>query len=325
MKKILVTGGAGYIGSHAVQALLAAGQAVVILDNLSEGHREAVTGGEFVQGDLQDTAWLDSIFRDHEFEAVLHFAAHCYVGESVENPEKYYRNNVGSFLSLASVMRNHGVSQFIFSSTAAVYGVPTVVPIEESHALQPINPYGFSKFVVENMLRDYSRAYALRFVSLRYFNAAGASPSGTLGESHDPETHLIPRVLGAATGRYPHLDLFGTDYPTPDGTCIRDYIHVSDLARAHLAALAYLAQGGENLVVNLGNSRGYSVKEIIVVAEKVTGRSIRVVPSPRREGDPAVLVCDNSLASRVLRWSPEISSLEEIVRTAWNWEQHRRY
>jgi UDP-glucose 4-epimerase len=325
MKKILVTGGAGYIGSHAVQALLDAGQAVVILDNLSEGHREAVTGGEFVQGDLQDTAWLDSVFRDYDFEAVLHFAAHCYVGESVEDPEKYYRNNVGSFLSLASVMRNHGVRQFIFSSTAAVYGVPTVVPIEESHALQPINPYGFSKFVVENMLRDYSRAYALRFVSLRYFNAAGASPSGTLGESHDPETHLIPRVLGAATGRYPHLDLFGTDYPTPDGTCIRDYIHVSDLARAHLAALAYLAQGGENLVVNLGNSRGYSVKEIIVVAEKVTGRSIRVVPSPRREGDPAVLVCDNSLASRVLRWSPEISSLEEIVRTAWNWEQHRRY
>jgi UDP-glucose 4-epimerase len=325
MKTILVTGGAGYIGSHAVQALLDAGQAVVILDNLSEGHREAVTGGEFIQGDLQDSAWLDSVFRDHEFEAVVHFAAHCYVGESVEDPEKYYRNNVGSFLSLASVMRNHGVRQFIFSSTAAVYGVPTVVPIEESHALQPINPYGFSKFVVENMLWDYSRAYALRFVSLRYFNAAGASPSGALGESHDPETHLIPRVLGAATGRYPHLDLFGTDYPTQDGTCIRDYIHVSDLARAHLAALAYLAQGGENLVVNLGNSRGYSVKEIIVVAEKVTGRSIRVVPSPRREGDPAVLVCDNSLASRVLRWSPEISSLEEIVRTAWNWEQHRRY
>jgi UDP-glucose 4-epimerase len=325
MKKILVTGGAGYIGSHAVQALLDAGQAVVILDNLSEGHREAVTGGEFVEGDLRDTAWLDAIFRDHEFEAVIHFAAHCYVGESVEDPEKYYRNNVGSFLSLVSVMRNHGVRQFIFSSTAAVYGVPTVVPIKESHALQPINPYGFSKFVVENMLRDYSRAYDLRFVSLRYFNAAGASPSGTLGESHDPETHLIPRVLGAATGRYPHLDLFGTDYPTPDGTCIRDYIHVSDLARAHLAALAYLAQGSENLVVNLGNSRGYSVKEIIEVAEKVTGRPIPVVPSPRREGDPAVLVCDNSLSSRVLRWIPEISSLEEIVRTAWNWEQHRRY
>jgi UDP-glucose 4-epimerase len=325
MKKVLVTGGAGYIGSHVVKALLEAGDAVVTFDNLSEGHREAVVGGDLVQGDLSDGPLLQSLFSKYEFEAVMLFAAHCYVGESVEDPAKYYHNNVCNLLNLLEVARRHEVNRIIFSSTAAVYGDPVKVPIEESHPLQPINPYGFTKLVVENILRDYSRAYGLRSVSLRYFNAAGADPSTQLGESHDPEPHLIPRVLAVASGRLPEVEVFGTDYPTEDGTCLRDYIHVNDLALAHLAALEHLRGGGDNLAVNLGNSRGYSVKEIIRIAERITQQKIRVVHSPRRAGDPPVLVCDNSLAQRELHWQPKISSLEEIIRTAWNWEQNRRY
>lgn len=325
MKKILVTGGAGYIGSHVVKALLEAEYFVVTLDNLSEGHREAVCGGEFVHGDLSDSEFLESVFASHQFDSVMHFAAHCYVGESVENPEKYYKNNVTNFLNLLASTRKNQVKNIIFSSTAAVYGTPLKVPIDESHLLQPINPYGVTKFVAENILRDYSHSYGLRFVSLRYFNAAGADPSGALGESHHPEPHLIPRVLAVAAGRIPHVEIFGWDYPTQDGTCIRDYIHVSDLAEAHLAALEFLADRGENLIVNLGNGRGYSVKEIIRISEQVVGQKIGVVHSPRREGDPAVLVCDNTRAREYLHWSPRISSLEEIIRTAWNWEQHRRF
>lgn len=325
MKRVLVTGGAGYIGSHVVKALLEAGDTVVTFDNLSEGHREAVVGGDLVQGDLSDGALLQSVFLKHEFDAVMHFAAHCYVGESVEDPGKYYKNNVCNLLNLLEVARKHKVKRVIFSSSAAVYGDPVKVPIEEMHPLQPINPYGFTKLVVENVLRDYSRAYGVSSVSLRYFNAAGADPSGQLGESHDPETHLIPRVLAAALGRLPEVEVFGTDYPTEDGTCVRDYIHVNDLARAHLAALQHLRNGGGNVIVNLGNSRGYSVKEIIRVAEQVTGRKIRVIHSPRRAGDPPILVCDNSRARDQLNWTPQISSLEEIIRTAWKWEQNRRY
>jgi UDP-glucose 4-epimerase len=325
MKRVLVTGGAGYIGSHVVKALLEAGEEVVTFDNLSEGHREAVVGGDLVQGDLSDGALLQSLFSKHEFDAVMHFAAHCYVGESVEDPGKYYKNNVCNLLNLLEVARKHNVNRVIFSSSAAVYGDPVKVPIEEMHPLQPINPYGFTKFVMENVLRDYSRAYGVRSVSLRYFNAAGTDPSGQLGESHDPETHLIPRVLAVASGRLPEVEIFGTDYPTEDGTCIRDYIHVNDLALAHLAALDHLNRGGENLIVNLGNSRGYSVKEIIRVAEQITQRKIRVIHSPRRAGDPPVLVCDNSRAKDQLNWAPQISSLEEIIRTAWKWEQNRRY
>ena len=325
MKKVLVTGGGGYIGSHVVKALLEAGDEVVTFDNLSEGHREAVVGGDLVQGDLSDGPLLQSLFSKYEFDAVMHFAANCRVGESVEDPEKYYKNNVSNLLNLLAVMRRHRVKRIIFSSTAAVYGDPAATPIAESHTLKPINPYGFTKFVVENILGDYSRAYGLRSVSLRYFNAAGADPSGRLGESHDPETHLIPRVLAVASGRLAEVEVFGTDYPTEDGTCIRDYIHVNDLALAHLAALEHLRGGGENLIVNLGNSRGYSVKEIIRAAEGITQRKIRVVHSPRRAGDPPVLVCDNSQARRQLHWQPKISSLEEIIQTAWNWEQNRRY
>ncbi|MBZ5554800.1 MAG: UDP-glucose 4-epimerase GalE [Acidobacteriia bacterium] len=325
MKKVLVTGGGGYIGSHVVKALLEAGDEVVTFDNLSEGHREAVVGGDLVQGDLSDGPLLQSLFSKYEFDAVMHFAANCRVGESVEDPEKYYKNNVSNLLNLLAVMRRHRVKRIIFSSTAAVYGDPAATPIAESHPLKPINPYGFTKFVVENILGDYSRAYGLRSVSLRYFNAAGADPSGRLGESHDPETHLIPRVLAVASGRLAEVEVFGTDYPTEDGTCIRDYIHVNDLALAHLAALEHLRGGGENLIVNLGNSRGYSVKEIIRAAEGITQRKIRVVHSPRRAGDPPVLVCDNSQARRQLHWQPKISSLEEIIQTAWNWEQNRRY
>ncbi|MGB7624076.1 MAG: UDP-glucose 4-epimerase GalE [Terriglobia bacterium] len=325
MKKVLVTGGAGYIGSHVVKALLEAGDEVVTFDNLSEGHREAVVGGDLVQGDLSDGHLLHALFSKFEFDAVMHFAAHCYVGESVEDPEKYYNNNVCNLLNLLEVARKHKVNRIIFSSTAAVYGDPVKVPIEESHPLQPINPYGFTKLVVENILRDYSRAYGLASVSLRYFNAAGADPSGRLGESHDPEPHLIPRVLAVASGRLSELEVFGTDYPTEDGTCVRDYIHVNDLALAHLAALKHLRRGGENLIVNLGNSRGDSVKEIIQAAEQVTQQKIRVIHSPRRAGDPPVLVCNNSRAKERLHWVPKISTLDEIIGTAWRWEQNRRY
>lgn len=325
MKNILVTGGAGYIGSHIVKLLLDEGHGVVVFDNLSEGHREAVLGGDLIVGDLADREGVDSLFAAHHFDAVIHFAANCYVGESVTDPEKYYRNNVNNSLNLFSVMRRYQVRSLIFSSSAAVYGEPFVVPIQETHPRSPINPYGFTKYVVENMLSDFSRAYGFRFAALRYFNAAGAHPSGLLGESHDPETHLIPRVLAAALGRIPQVEIFGDDYPTEDGTCVRDYIHVSDLAQAHWAALRVLWAGGENIVVNLGNSRGYSVKEIIREAERVARRTIPVVHSPRRAGDPPVLVCDNAAAREKLGWTPQISSLQEILETAWRWEQHRRY
>ncbi len=325
MSTILVTGGAGYIGSHVVQALVKSGERVVTVDNLSEGHREAVAGGELLVGDLKDSTFLNDAFRRWAPDAVMHFAASCYVGESVKDPAKYYENNVVNLLNLLSAMRRASVQRFIFSSTAAVYGLPGKVPIDEDQPLRPINPYGTTKLVGELLLEDYARAYNLHYASLRYFNAAGADPSGLLGESHDPETHLIPSVLAVAAGRIPQVEVFGTDYPTADGTCIRDYVHVNDIARAHIAALQSLADGEERLVVNLGNSQGYSVFEIIHTAERVTGKSIRVLHCGRREGDPPVLVCDNRLAKKLLNWSPEYSLMEEILSTAWNWELHRKY
>ncbi len=325
MRKILVTGGAGYIGSHVVQALVSSGDAVVTVDNLCDGHREAVLGGEFHEVDLADRGALESIFDRHDFDGVMHFAAHCSVAESMQNPGKYYRNNVSNLLNLLEVVCRKGSPRIIFSSTAAVYGMPDRCPIGESLSPAPINPYGHSKLIGENILKDFSVAHGLRFVALRYFNAAGADPSAKIGESHHPETHLIPRALAVASGRLPHVEIFGTDYSTADGTCIRDYVHVNDISRAHLLALERLCRGGDNLVANLGNSRGYSVSEIVRTAEEVTGKRIKVVYSPRRPGDPPELVCENAHAKETLGWAPAVSSLEEIIESAWNWELHRRY
>ena len=318
---ILVVGGAGYIGSHMVKELLQAGYPVVVLDNLSRGHRELVPGGEFVQGDLGDAAVLDRVFSKHRIGAVMHFAAYSLVGESVEKPLDYYRNNVSCTVELLAAMQRHGVPRFIFSSTAAVYGEPAKVPITEDMPCQPTNPYGASKLTVERLLAECDRAWGLRYVSLRYFNAAGADASGELGERHDPESHLIPLVLQVATGERKQIGIFGTDYPTPDGTCVRDYIHVSDLAAAHLLALKRLTDGGASAIYNLGNSRGHSVREVIETARRVTGHPIPETVAARRSGDPAVLVADSSRIRRELGWQPRYEDLSAIVETAWKWHR----
>jgi UDP-glucose 4-epimerase len=288
--KVLVVGGAGYIGSHMVKQLADAGHEAVILDNLDGGHRDAVLNGTFVRGDIADGALLDELFGQHRFDGVMHFASHIQVGESMRLPAKYYRNNLVHTLRLLDAMVAHDVKCFIFSSTAAIFGEPSYVPIDEAHPHQPINPYGRSKWMVEQVLADYDRAYGLRSVCLRYFNAAGAHPSGLLGERHEPETHLIPLVLRAASGRQPAITVFGTDYDTPDGTCIRDYIHVVDLCDAHLLALHRLADGAASDRFNLGNGNGFSVREVIDAARRVTGRAVRVATEGRRPGDPARLV-----------------------------------
>jgi UDP-glucose 4-epimerase len=316
--RILVVGGAGYIGSHMVKALLQEGFEVLILDNLSTGYRELITGGTFVQGSLGDTGLLDSLFRSDPVDAVMHFAAFSLVGESVQNPLKYYRNNIGETVSLIEAMVRHGVRRFIFSSTAAVYGEPVKSPIGEDHPRQPTNPYGASKLCVERILEDCDRAHGLKSISLRYFNAAGAEPSGTIGEMHDPETHLIPLVLKSALSQG-QVKIFGTDYPTPDGTCVRDYVHVTDLAQAHLLALRALLEGSESSAYNLGNSIGYSVRQVIELARKVTGRTIQAVEEQRRPGDPATLVADSGKIKRALNWKPEYEDLEQIIATAWKW------
>jgi len=321
---ILVTGGAGYIGSHVVRELLAAGHLPVTYDNLSEGHREAVAGGVFVEGDLRDGARLLAAMRDRGVEAVMHLAASCSVGESVADPHKYYDNNVAAGLGLLAAMRGAGVRLLVFSSSAAVYGEPREVPITEAHPLAPINPYGRTKAILEELLGDFARADGLRHVSLRYFNAAGAAPDGLTGESHDPETHLVAVVLNAALSGGT-VDVFGTDYPTPDGTCLRDYIHVVDLAQAHLLALEGLGRGTAGGAYNLGNGGGYSVREVIETARRVTGREVRVREAPRRAGDPAVLVAGADRIRRELGWAPRIPGLEEIVETAWRWHKNRRY
>ncbi|MEO1766683.1 UDP-glucose 4-epimerase GalE [Thiobacter aerophilum] len=317
---VLVVGGAGYIGSHMVAALLAGGCRVTIFDNLSTGHRDAVLGGEFVQGDLADRATLDALLNARHFDAVMHFASFIQVGESVREPAKYYANNLAHTLNLLDAMVAHGVHRFIFSSSAAVYGNPAQVPIPETHPKQPINPYGRTKWMVEQILEDYDRAYGLKSVCLRYFNAAGADPEGRLGERHEPETHLIPLVLRAARGRLPHVSVFGRDYDTPDGTCIRDYVHVTDLAEAHWLALEYLLAGSASTALNLGNGAGFSVAEVIATAGRVTGRRIPVRDAPRRAGDPPRLVADAARARDLLGWRPRFDALATIIAHAWQWE-----
>lgn len=319
--KILVVGGAGYIGSHMVKRLGQLGCAVTTLDNLSSGHRDAVLWGEFVHGDLADRALLADVLQPGRFDAVMHFASFIQVGESVLKPAMYYANNVCNTLHLLDAMRAAGVQRFIFSSTAATFGEPQYTPIDERHPQAPINPYGRSKLMIEQVLEDYDRAYGLRSVCLRYFNAAGADPEGALGERHEPETHLIPLVLQAASGRRADIAVFGRDYDTPDGTCIRDYIHINDLCEAHWLALQSLVQGAGSQRYNLGNGAGFSVQEVIDAAQRVTGRAIAVRDAPRRDGDPARLVADATLARQQLGWKPQFPELQTIVAHAWAWEQ----
>lgn len=323
MTKVLFVGGAGYIGSHMVKKLGLQGCNVTTLDDLSSGHRDAVLCGDLVQGDMGDRAVLDAVLS-RGFDAVMHFASFIQVGESVQQPAIYYQNNVVNTLALLDAMRAHGVSQFIFSSTAATFGEPQYSPIDERHPQQPINPYGRSKLMVEQVLADYEKAYGLRSVCLRYFNAAGADPEGQLGERHEPETHLIPLVLQAASGRRPHIGVFGRDYDTPDGTCVRDYIHIEDLCSAHALALQSLLGGAGSQAYNLGNGQGFSVQEVIDTAQKVTGRPIAVVNGPRRAGDPARLVADAQLIREKLGWQPRHADLSTIVAHAWAWERKGR-
>lgn len=322
---ILVTGGAGYIGSHAVLALQHAGYEVVVLDNLVYGHRDLVEKlqVELVVGDTSDRALLDELFARKPIAAVMHFSAYAYVGESVSEPAKYYRNNVIGTITLLEAMLAASVNKFVFSSTCATYGVPKYVPIAEDHPQNPINPYGATKLMVERILADFGAAYDLNSVCFRYFNAAGAHPDGLLGEDHNPETHLIPLVLMTALSKRESVSIFGTDYPTPDGTCIRDYIHVMDLADAHILGLEYLMQGGETTVFNLGNGNGFSVKQVIDTARTITQRDIKVVESDRRAGDPAILVGSSDKARKMLGWQPKYANLESIITHAWQWHQHR--
>ena len=322
-RSILVTGGAGYIGSHACKALAQAGYTPVVFDNLVYGHPWAVRWGPLEQGDIADRPRLDAVLQQYKPAAVMHFAAYAYVGESVQNPGKYYRNNVAGTLTLLEALRDHNIDKFVFSSTCATYGVPTQMPIPEHHPQQPINPYGMSKLMIEQILRDFDHAHGLRAMCLRYFNAAGADPAGEIGEAHDPETHLIPLVLDAALGRRPAITVFGDDYATPDGTCIRDYIHVTDLAAAHVLALQALEQGAASTAYNLGNGQGFSVREVIDCARQVTGRAIPVETGPRRAGDPPRLVGDAERIRSELNWQPQYADLEAIVQTAWQWQQGR--
>jgi UDP-glucose-4-epimerase GalE len=318
--RILVTGGAGYIGSHAVRRFLERGHDVWAYDNLSFGHRAAVPADRLVVGDLNEVHRLDHVFLEKRIEAVVHFAAFTYVGESVREPAKYYQNNLVNTLNLLECMRRQKIGRFVFSSTAAVYGVPERMPIREEDARQPINPYGKSKLAVEQALGDYAQAYGLGYAALRYFNAAGAHPDGTIGEDHHPETHLLPLVIQTALGQRPHVEIFGTDYPTKDGTCVRDYIHVLDLADAHLLALEHLQPGSE-LRYNLGIGRGYSVRQLIESVEHVTGKSVSVKEGPRRPGDPPELVASAERIKRDLGWKPIFTDLASIVETAWKWHQ----
>jgi UDP-glucose 4-epimerase len=320
-KVILVVGGAGYIGSHMCKVLAANGCLPVVLDNLDRGHREAVQWGPLVKGSMDDPEQLNEIFATWPIEAVMHFAAFTYVGESVQDPALYYRNNLASPLMLLDAMRRHGVNRFIFSSTCAIYGEPRQIPIPEDHPRQPINPYGWTKRMVEQVLADYGQAYGLQSVCLRYFNAAGADPDGEIGEDHDPETHLVPLVLETALGKREAIRIFGNDYPTPDGTCIRDYIHVNDLAAAHLLALEHLLDGGEGGAYNLGNGRGYSVTEVINTARRVTDREIPTESAPRRDGDPARLVGSSEKFISQFGWQPQFADLEAIIETAWRWHR----
>ena len=322
---VLVTGGAGYIGSHVVRLLIKKGFEVIVLDNLSRGHKESLPPNViFEEVDLLDRAKLSVAIQKHKIESVIHFAAFAYVGESVDDPEMYYRNNVSGSFNLINALKEKGVKNFVFSSTCSLYGNPLHIPISEEESTKPINPYAKTKLMIEQILADYDTAYGMKHVALRYFNAAGASVSGEIGESHFPEPHLIPLVLFTALGKRESISVYGDDYPTPDGTCIRDYIHVEDLADAHVKALEYLNSGNSSQIINLGTGDGNSVKEVISVAEEVTGRKIKSVIAARRAGDPAVLVADNKKAKEVLGWNPKFN-LKDIIQTAWQWHQNPKY
>lgn len=321
---VLVTGGAGYVGSHTNRLLIERGHRTVVFDNLLYGHAESVPkGSELVKGELEDAALLEQVFQRYPIRAVMHFASYTFVGESVTNPARYYGDNLVGALSLLAAMRRHDTRHIIFSSSAAVYGRPAKVPIEESSTLLPINPYGRTKHIIEMMLEDYGHAYDLRSVALRYFNAAGAHPSGEIGEDHEPETHLIPNALHVLVGRRDKLSIFGDDYATPDGTCIRDYIHVSDLASAHLLALEHLQNGGASEQFNVGLGRGFSVKEVANAVERVTGRKLAMEIGPRRAGDPDALVADSTKLQTKLGWKPERTDIETIVADAWRFHARR--
>lgn len=324
-KNYLIIGGAGYIGSHMVKHLVTQSHKVIVVDDLSSGHADALIRGELIVHDFADRAFLDRLFTKHKFDGVFHFASQILVGESVSNPAKYYRANTFATLTLLEAMRDHDVNHFVFSSTAAVFGEPIHIPIDELHPKVPVNPYGASKYMVEQMLADFDRAHGLKYVALRYFNAAGADPQARMGERHEPETHLIPLALQAVLGIRPPLKLFGEDYDTPDGTCVRDYIHVDDLATAHLQAMDYLHAGGGSTTFNLGNGAGYSVRQVIDAVAKVTGKPVPYEVAPRREGDPARLVADATKARKILGWQPQYGDLETIVSHAWQWElKHRQ-
>jgi len=320
-ERILITGGAGYIGSHANKELHRKGYATVVFDNLSRGHEDFAKWGDMIIGDLSDSETLAHAFKTFPIKAVMHFAAFAYVGESFEDPLRYYVNNVVNTLKLLSVMRDFDVEYFIFSSSCATYGNPVTLPMTEDHPQNPISPYGTSKYMVETVLADCARAYGLKYVSLRYFNAAGADSDSEIGEKHDPETHLIPLVLDVASGKSDHVKIFGTDYDTPDGTCVRDYIHVADLADAHVLALEHLLAGGENEVFNLGSGRGYSVKEVIKTAGEITRKEIKAIEAGRRRGDPPILICGSEKIKNILHWEPKFGNLKTILNTAWNWHE----
>ncbi len=317
---ILVTGGAGYIGSAAVEDLRKKGESVVVLDNLIYGHKQSVNENvPFYEGNIGDKSLVEKIVREHNVSACMHFSAFAYVGESVEKPQIYYENNFVQTLKLLEVLIENNVKKFIFSSTCATFGEPQYVPIDEKHPQNPVNPYGWTKFMIERVLSDYDKAYDLKFVALRYFNACGATEN--CGEHHDPETHLIPLILFAAQGKRDAISIFGDDYPTPDGTAVRDYIHISDLSQAHLLALDYLRGGGESEFINLGNGNGYSVKEVVEAARKVTGKNIEAKISPRRAGDPSKLIADAAKAREVLGWNPQFPEIEKIIESAWKWHE----
>jgi UDP-glucose 4-epimerase len=318
---ILVTGGAGYIGSHVVKDLIENDFDVITVDNLKKGHKKAVLGGKLIVGDITDTEFLKEVFSYNEIEAVVHLAADSLVGESMENPGKYYHNNFDNGIKLLDVMLEHDVKNIVFSSTAAVYGEPQQIPIKENHPIDPTNPYGESKYFFEKAMERYDKLFDLNYMSLRYFNAAGADLSGEIGEDHDPETHLIPLVLDTALGKRDKLYIFGNDYDTRDGTCVRDYIHVNDLAKAHTLALQALMEGKDSRIYNLGNGEGYTVKEVIETARKVTNQEIPAENSSRREGDPAVLIASSAKIKKELNWQADYPELEKIIETAWNWHK----
>lgn len=317
---ILITGGAGYIGSHANKILNKRGYETVVYDNLSLGHQEFVKWGHFILGDLADKDRLRFCFQTYPIEAVMHYCAFCSVDESVDHPSEYYRNNLVNTINLLDVMVEYGVKYFIFSSTCATYGNPLQMLLTEDHPQQPINPYGKSKLMVEQILKDYDKAYGIRHVCLRYFNAAGADPEGEIGEWHEPEAHLIPVALQVALGQREYIQIYGIDYETPDGTCVRDYIHINDLAAGHILALEYLQRGASSDAFNLGNGKGFSVREVIHAAERVTGKSIKVVETDRRPGDPPMLVANSNKARKILNWRPEYPDIDQIIKTAWLWQ-----